>query len=64
MMKETIKTVNPATEQIIQEYEYHTTSQMREIIDSVALGHEDWKQQSLKTRLNVNSQQKGATNSH
>ena len=52
MMKETIKTVNPATEQIIQEYEYHTTSQMREIIDSVALGHEDWKQQSLKTRLN------------
>ena len=52
MMKEIIKTINPTTEQIIQEYEYHTTYQIREIIDSVALGHEDWKQQSLKIRLN------------
>ena len=52
MMKETIKTINPATEQIIQEYEYHTASQIREIVDSVALGYEDWKQQSLKIRLN------------
>ena len=51
-MKHIIKTINPATEETVKEYSYHTTSQVRDIIDSVALEQEKWKQQNLKSRLN------------
>ena len=51
-MNHTIKTINPATEEIIKEYSYHTVNQVRDIIDSVALEQEKWKKQNLKSRLN------------
>ena len=51
-MKHTIKTINPTTEEIIKEYNYHTLNQVRDIIDSVALEQEKWKKQNLQSRLN------------